>query len=419
MTPDTTHRHPAAPASTGAGRSLDIRFRGIPRGVLVPDRPDLRQGLEDVLAGWPTDIRPLARPADARGEVVSALHPSPDGATFALASRYTDTALYGLGLAGALCGLLADVLTAHAEANPGTFTLHCGAVRFGDGLAVLCGPRRAGKSTLVARLAAEPDLAVFCDDVLPVDAEGHGLALGLAPRLRLPLPPVASARFRDHVAAHLGPADDRYGYLCTPTVARHGTRAPIAALIVLDRRESGAARLHRLDPGEGVQHLLSRNFGDLQTPAHAFALAEATARAARCLTLVYADLEDAVALLRRALLGDGVEIAPPLPPAPAGDLPNRPADPDTVWSRADDAVIRRVGASAFLWRPADTTLWQMNPVAEMAWTALEIPGSARDVADTLADVFPDEPPDRILADTAALLARLADHDLARPLSPAT
>jgi hypothetical protein len=61
----------------------------------------------------------------------------------------------------------------------------------------------------------------------------------------------------------------------------------------------------------------------------------------------------------------------------------------------------------------------MNPVAEMAWTALEIPGSARDVADTLADLFPDEPPDRILADTAALLARLADHDLARPLSPAT
>jgi hypothetical protein len=385
----------------------------------LPDDPDLRHGLEDVLTGWAVEFRPLARPEDARGEVISALHPSPDGATFALASRYTDTPLYGLGLAGALCGLLADVLTAHAEANPGTLTLHCGAVRFGDGLAVLCGPRRAGKSTLVARLAAEPDLSVFCDDVLPVDADGNGLALGLAPRLRLPLPPGASARFRDHAEAHLGPADDRYGYLCAPTVARHGTRAPIAALIVLDRRESGPARLHHVDPGEAMQHLLTRNFGDLRTPAHAFALAEAIAARARCLTLAYSDLEDAVALLRRALLGDGAEIAPPLPPAPATAAHPRPADPDTVWTRADDAVIRRVGGSAFLWRPADTTLWQMNPVAEMVWTALEIPGSARDLADTLADLFPNEPPGRLLADTAGLLARLADHDFVRAVSSPT
>jgi hypothetical protein len=387
--------------------------------VLLPDDPDLRHGLEDVLTGWPVDFRPLARPEDARGEVISALHPATDGATFALASRYTDAPLYGLGLAGALCGLMADVLTAHAEANPGTFTLHCGAVRFGDGLAVLCGPRRAGKSTLVARLAGEPDLAVFCDDVLPLDPDGHGLALGLAPRLRLPLPPGASARFRDHVEAHLGPADDRYGYLCTPTVARHGTRAPISALVVLHRQESGAARLHHLDPGEAMQHLLARNFGDLRTPAHAFALAEATARGARCLTLAYADLEDAVSLLRRALLGEGAEIAPPLPPAPATSAAATPADPDTVWTRADDAVIRRVGASAFLWRPADTTLWQMNPVAEMVWTALDIPGSSREVADTLADLFPGENPDRLLADTAALLAQLASHDLVRAVSSPT
>lgn len=414
-----TSATPAAPAPTGAGRWLHLRFRGIPQGVLVPDRPELRHGLEDILAGWPVEFRPLARPEDARGEVLSALNPSADGASYALASRYTDTPLFGLGLAGALCGLLADVLTAHAEANPGAFTLHCGAVRFGDGIAVLCGPRRAGKSTLVARLGAEPDLAVFCDDVLPVDADGQGLALGLAPRLRLPLPPDASARFRDHVEAHLGPADDRYGYLCTPTVARHGTRAPIAALIVLDRRESGPARLHRLDPDDGMKHLLARNFGDLASPAQAFALAEATARQARCLTLVYSDLEDAVALLRRATLGDGADVAPPLPPAPASAARARPVDPETIWTRADDAVTRRVGASAFLWRPADTTLWQMNHVAEMAWTALEIPGSARDVAETLADLFPDEPPDRILADTATLLARLADHDLARPLSPET
>jgi hypothetical protein len=216
------------------------------------------------------------------------------------------------------------------------------------------------------------------------------------------------------VATHLGPADNRYGYLCAPTIARHGTRAPLAALVVLDRRDSGPARLHRLDPDIAMQHLLARNMGDLGSPDHAFRLAQATAGAAQCLTLVYADLEEAVALLRRAFTGArDADIAPPVPPAAQEAAEAADLDPDTPWHRAEDVVIRRVGGSAFLWRPEDTTLWQMNRVAEMVWTALEVPGSARDIAETLADVFPGTPDARIMADVSALLATLASRDLVR------
>jgi hypothetical protein len=284
----------------------------------------------------------------------------------------------------------------------------------GDGLVALTGPRRAGKSTLIARLTAEPDLAVFCDDVLPLDADGHGIALGIAPRLRLPLPPDASDRFHRHVATHLGPADDRYGYLCAPTTARHGIRAPLTALVALDRRESGPARLHRLDPDIAMQHLLARNMGDLGGPDRAFALARDTVGRAQCLTLVYADLEEAVALLRRAFTGAcDADIAPPLPPAAPEAAAGADLDPDTPWQRAEDAVIRRVGGSAFLWRPQDTTLWQMNRTAEIVWAALDIPGSALELAETLAELFPGTPGARIMADVSALLATLADRDLVR------
>lgn len=416
MTPDTHLRHPAAPAPTGAGRWLDLRFRGLGRGVLVPDRADLRQGLADIVAGWPLEIRPVATPEARQGDILAALLPNAaDPARYDLASLYTDTPLCALPTASALCGLLADVLMAHTEANAGALTLHCGAVRMGDGLVALTGPHRAGKSTLVARLTAEPDLSVFCDDVLPLDADGHGIALGIAPRLRLPLPPGASERFHRHVATHLGPADDRYGYLCAPTVARHGTRAPLAALVVLDRRESGPARLHRLDPDIAIQHLLARNMGDLGDAGHAFGLARAAAGRAQCLTLVYSDLEEAVALLRRAFTGArDAGIAPPLPPAAPEAAAAAEIDPDAPWHRAEDAVIRRVGGSAFLWRPEDTTLWHMNRVAEMVWAALEVPGSARDLAETLTDLFPGTPEARILADVSALLATLACRDLVRP-----
>jgi hypothetical protein len=413
---DACPDHRASPAPTGGGRWLEVRFRGVGHCVLMPDRPDLRQGLEDIAGSWSLAVRSLADPSDRTSDVLAALHPSAGtNDRFDLASIYTDTPLASLSVASAICGLLADALTAFVEANAGALTLHCGAVLIDDRLVALTGGHRAGKSTLVSRLSAEPDLSIFCDDVLPLDPDGRGIAMGIAPRLRLPLPPAASDAFRRHVDRHIGPADGHYGYLCASTVACHGTRAPLSGLVVLDRRESGPARLHRLDPDIAMQNLLARNMGDLGGPDRAFHLVRDTARNATCLTLVYSDLEDAVALLRRAFTGDGaVAIAPPLPPAaPAPDHAIAPVDPDTVWHRASDAVIRRVGGSAFLWRPEDTTLWQMNRVAEMVWAALEVPGSAQDVAEVLADLFPDMAPERISADVAALLGKLAALDAIR------
>ena len=66
------------------------------------------------------------------------------------------------------CGAVADLCQSYCDSRPGIFGLHCGAVRTGTHLVAFTGPYRAGKTTLVTRLGADPDVTLFCDDVLPV-----------------------------------------------------------------------------------------------------------------------------------------------------------------------------------------------------------------------------------------------------------
>jgi hypothetical protein len=75
--------------------------------------------------------------------------------------------------------------------NPDRLCFHGGAALFGERLAIFPGRSRAGKSTMIARLAAGGH-TVFGDDILPLDEVGDGLALGVAPRLRLRLPAATS-----------------------------------------------------------------------------------------------------------------------------------------------------------------------------------------------------------------------------------
>jgi hypothetical protein len=154
-----------------------------------------------------------------------------------------------------------------------------------------------------------------------------------------------------------------------------------------------------------------------ETTDAAFDRGETLVRGLTAVTLVYADLEEAVALLRRAFGTAGGVEACLSPGAAAGVGPadeGAPAelDPDRVVARTQGVVVRQMGGSAFLWRPEGTAIWQLNIVAAAVWALLDIPGSAREIAETLAEVFPDVPGDRLLADTGALLQSLIEVDFA-------
>ena len=390
------------------GSWIRLDYPGVAHPVFLPDDQTFLASLGAVVRGW----HPRIGSADA-GPAGHGAHSCilPDGRDYTLYSTHIDEPFAALPMASAICAVVADLAQSFIQQRSDGLTLHCGALSFGAGVIALAGSARAGKSTLMARLSAEPDAHIFCDDMLPVTADGQAMALGIAPRLRLPLPDAASPGFRAHVRAHPGPADDDYGYVIAPTIAEHGTVLPLRVLLLLDRRDRGPARLHRLNPGEAERGLLDHSMNGFAGPAAALDMVQRLASGLVSARLVYSDIEDAVRLIRAAFgpqaSGD-MRLEPPI--APQADQVAA-ALPGTRFRRAGAARSRRSPEGVFLWQPGDAGLWHLNPMAEAVWTMLEIPGSARDLAQVLDDAWPEVPPERLLADICGLLGQLAEAGL--------
>lgn len=393
-----------------------MELDGVPAPVILPDHPGFLDALQRCILGWSHRLVPFVPNTEATELPLCVIEArGPD--LFRAHSRYLDEPLGDLSPATAICVVLADLSQAYADrCSDHVFGLHCGGVSIGTRCIILAGERRAGKSTLVARLSAEPGVEVFSDDVLPVTAEGSVIGLGLAPRLRLPLPDAVSPRFQAYVRQHLGPRDDRYGYLLPPALAPHGRRAKGDAFILLDRRCDAPAALHVLPADEMLRALIERSISGPEGPTAVFEAAQSLSSGLNGLRLVYSDLDEAAALLLAAfpVHGDSVaESAPRLPPLPQESQRSAPQAAIRLAAsarcrRSAGAVTRRIGDAAFLWRPDEAMLWHLNPTAQAIWALLARPATARSIAGLLGDLFPDEPQQRLLEDTMSLLARLAD-----------
>ncbi len=389
---------------------------GLAGRLVVEGASEFLPALRGVLHGW--------LPVEASA---SALDEAPlcavarQGHGWRLWSPFLEAPMSGLPLASAVCGVVADLGQAWFEQRPGSLALHCGAAALGGRLFAFTGPAHAGKSTLIARLGAEPDITLFGDDMLPLRPDGRALAMGLAPRLRLPLPPAATPAFRAHVKAHTRLADAAYAHVMPPSLAPHGVELPLSGLVVLDRRATGPARLHHLPTADAVRHLLARNMTD-PDEAVAGAIPELAGRLLG-LRLVYSGLEDAVALLRRALCGPeplapGLEVGPAFETRPEIEPPITAVAPGQRWRRVPGVVPRRVAGETFLWQADARRYLHLNPMASAVWLLLELDASAEDVTDLLAEAYPATPPTRIATDVAALLGRLAARGLIMPTPPA-
>ncbi|MFX0544219.1 PqqD family protein [Roseovarius sp. S1116L3] len=322
----------------------------------------------------------------------------------------------GLGIAGATCGAVADLVQAHVDATAGIIGLHCGAVRIGGNLVAFIGTYRAGKSTLVTRLGMEEGCALFCDDVLPVDAEGTATTLGVQPRLRLPLPEGVTPAFRDAVAQRLSISDHRYGHVSCPDQAAFGAQAPLAAMVVLYRQEGAHARLHRLETSQAAAFLIRQNIADPGDPDAHYDRILNLAEGLICLTLVYSDLEEAVALIKSTLGAKGTphlhaRVGPPLPLDNDEEEEALPAEFGAVYSRTGDVITRRIGTDTFLWQMGGRNFFSLNVIGGAIWSLLEMPQSGTDIAATLHEIFPETPSKAINNDIAKLLGQLTGRGL--------
>jgi hypothetical protein len=402
-------RRGASEASADAG-AIALRLDGVPRPLIVVDAPEEIAGIAAVTRGW--TLR--QEPAVAADFVQPAGRVARDAEGFSVASAFVGGAFRRLELASSVCAALADLAEARAEANPGVALLHAGAVETGGQVTAFIGRSRAGKSTLVARLGAEPDLRIYGDDMLPVAPDGTALALGIAPRIRLPLPEAASPLFRAHVADCIGICDGNYAFLAVPNLAPHGAQASLRTIFWLDRRRRGRARVTAVAPSEALERLRQ---SDMQVPAdagaHAARLATILAEVT-CLELVYADLEEAVAAIRAVLDSKPAALAALAAPGRARPKRARPAPRDLALMRDPLAAPRPAGTGLWLVRRNAGGLVRLNAVGAAVWELLDGGATPAAIARDLSEVFPDVAPATIAADVARLLGEMLETGLVHP-----
>lgn len=312
----------------------------------------------------------------------------------------------------AACALIIEMARSWLDAHMGMLCLHCAAFELNGRLIVLAGTNRSGKSTLAAALGAA-GARIYCDDMMPLSPDGRGVALGIPPRLRLPLPASLAGSLAATAAERLISHDDRYGYVMPSNLAEHGASAPIGGIVLLHREDDTGPVFHSVDHSEAVTQLLLRNLHRDITAEETVTRLLAVAHSVPVISLRYARIDEAV----KALLGLGKswpDAAPLLAmewgtedrlalAAPSGPYVQSAG----VWTQAVEGDIFAVSAES-------EEIFRLNPVASVLWDLFVEPTSADDATDLLADAFPSERRHTLEADVAALMAALLQRGLIRP-----
>ena len=184
------------------------------------------------------------------------------------------------------------------------FTLHCAAVKVGDGVILFPGGHRAGKSLLTVALAASGHM-VFGDDVVAIDpVTNKVLSLGLLPRIRLPLPVQAiTSVLRESLSKHsiVGDAEQQYLDLEAGQMAQVGKSSPVKAIVQLKRsNKAGPARLDDATNGAALRALICQNYSTDMPASSVFDHLHRIVEGASCHCMTYHKIDDAVSLLEAA-----------------------------------------------------------------------------------------------------------------------
>jgi hypothetical protein len=264
--------------------------------AFTPAAEPVRDALAAVLVGWPrspavaTGAEPLVEvDLDDRGVHLTSpagdwkrLEPTPESA---------------------VCTLVVELMAAYVDADPALGNLHAGAVEIGGRLIVFPATNRAGKSTLVTALGAASH-RVFADDLLPIDLRSlDAVASGCLPRLRLPLPPSATEALKRAVEERSVLSDGYYGFVAPPAdkVVRHGDRAPIGAVVLLDRVEMPVkARLEGARADEALLRVLIQDTKSRYAARWTFERYFDLIETVRIERLTYSDIGDAISCLESA-----------------------------------------------------------------------------------------------------------------------
>jgi hypothetical protein len=401
--------------------NLDVVFQGINAPLRLTGAETILPVLQEVAIGWPR------RTAATRAQTAPFFSITANGedALLTCENHLQGTAPRRFDAVNAVCDALVGLALALPAEHPNLICLHAAAVAMAGRLVVFPNVRRAGKSTLSAALARAGH-PLFSDDVVPLSfvagirARGH--ALGLAPRLRLPLPETLPQDFRDWAETVAGPRNRQYLYLSLPAQPPFGQVLPLGAFVILDRQDSPvAARLDPVGPEVAMNALLLQNFTRDRHSGDVLRAIAATLSDRPSFRLSYHSLDDAVRCLEHQF--DGWPDAVPqvtrkpeetlrLADFDARDPPSSPAG-GRVMQRPGTTEVW-LGGQLYLADAAGRAIHRIDPLGATIWSVLGEPTALDEIADLLVEVFPETPRDRIEADLAGLLIQMGNAGLTAP-----
>ena len=396
----------------------DITFRGLAAPLRIEGAAEVLSLLPQVISRWPFDA---GRPDGAAAPFFS-IRAEDGGGLLRCQNHVEDLPARRFDAVNAVCDAVSALAMALPAEDDRLICLHAAAVEMAGRLVVFPNVRRAGKSTLSSALAMAGH-RLFSDDVLPLsftaDGEAWGRAMGIAPRLRLPLPGSLDPAFHRWAGTVAGPRNRQYQYLCLPDQPAQGEIRPLGVFVVLDRQEGRVeARLDALRPDAAMDALLHQNF---TRDRHSGDVLEAMARLlAGCpvFRLSYGDLSEAVACLERAFSGWPAE-APVRRTEPERRFrmaqfegASGAALPAQVAVRQRAGTVRtEIGGTLYLADPEGRAIHRTEGLAVLIWELMAEPTLPEEIAADLAEVFPDMSADRIAADLRGLVDSLAAKGL--------
>jgi hypothetical protein len=385
-----------------------LTFYGLERPVALVDCRHLLDYFPLIFRGWHFD----ASPVDIQSPILTLRL---EKSIYILEANWRKKTVRRTDEVDAICSLVARVVSAYVRDNATMLCLHGAAAKFAGKLAVFPSKYRTGKSVLSACLAAA-NIQIFCDDVLPISiAEGHGIAPGLALRLRIPLPDNLSSKSRKFIQSRKGLEGKHYLYvdLDNNHLAARGSQAPVGAFVLLEREEGAPLSLEAISEAEVLHQVVWQNFArEAEAPQILERLSQLVSCAQR-FRLRYDKAEDAVALLKETFETwptDSVQ-APDTRSTTAQDSIRPPHVPPGCYLRKPEIGVVTIDGESFLADNQGAAIHHLNPVGSAIWTLLAEPVTMADMVDLLHLAFPDVGGEQVKSDLAALIDTLVSKNL--------
>jgi len=387
---------------------LHLVFDGLEQPIALVDCRHLLDYFPLIFRGWHI----TASPDDTQPPILTL---GLEKSTYVLEADWLKKTIRRTDQVDAICGLAANLVRFYVRGNADLLCLHGAAANFAGNLVVFPSKYRAGKSVLSACIAAA-GIQLYCDDVLPISIdEGHGIAPGLAPRLRIPLPDNLSPESREFIQNRKGLEGKQYLYLDLDSdhLAARGSQAAVGAFILLEREEGAPLSLEVISEAEVLHRVVWQNFArKAEAPRILERLSQLVSHAQR-FRLCYDRAEDAIALLKETFEAWPTESvqAPDTRFTTAQDSIRPPHVPPGCYLRKPEIRIVTIDGESFLADNQGAAIHHLNPVGSAIWTLLAEPVTMADMVDLLLIAFPDVGGDQVKGDVADLIDTLVSKNL--------